>query len=119
MERTSAIERDEKTAQCINDCMDCAAICDETTSYCLKMGGKHAEATHIRLLMDCGKICGTSADFMLRESEFNNGVCGVCAQVCDACAKSCEEFGDDKVMQDCSKVCRTTAESCRQMSGMH
>jgi hypothetical protein len=102
--------------QCIQNCVDCHRICLETPAYCLQQGGKHAEASHIRLLLDCTEICHTSADFMIRGSSFHAKTCGVCATICEACARNCEGMGDDAQMKRCAEVCRTCAESCRQMA---
>lgn len=103
--------------QCIEHCLDCHAICLETISHCLEMGGKHAEASHIRLLMDCVQICQTSADFMLRGSDLHGRICGVCAEVCARCAEDCERLaGDDELMRRCAESCRRCAESCRKMA---
>jgi hypothetical protein len=81
------------------------------------MGGKHADASHIKLLADCVQICQTSADFMIRASDYHPQVCGVCADICDACADHCESMADGSdFMQRCADICRRCAESCRQMS---
>src|SRR5512133_1858890 len=85
--------------ECIQNCLDCHAICTETATYCLQMGGRHAEASHVRLLLDCAQICATSANFMLRQSDLHGRTCGVCAEVCERCAQSCEQFGDDGQMR--------------------
>ncbi len=102
--------------ECIQNCLDCHRICVETAAHCLQMGGKHAEASHIRLLLDCADICQTSANFMLRGSDLHVRTCAVCAEVCDLCAQSCEQFGDDEQMRACVEVCRRCAESCRAMA---
>jgi hypothetical protein len=83
------------------------------------MGGDHAETSHIRLLLDCAEICQTSANFMLRMSNFHNQTCGVCAEVCEHCARDCERFEDDEMMQQCAEACRSCARSCREMAGMN
>ncbi len=104
--------------QCIQNCTECHRICLETVQHCLQMGGKHAEAAHIRLLLDCAQICATSADFMIRGSDLHPRTCGVCAEVCVRCAEECERIADgDEMMLRCAEVCRRCAESCRQMSG--
>lgn len=111
-------ERSQMMQECIDNCENCHDICIETISHCLEMGGKHAVAGHIRLLMDCSQICETSEDFMLRMSEHYPQVCGVCADICDACAESCESLADGAdFMQRCADACRKCAESCRQMVG--
>ena len=105
--------------RCIEDCSDCHNICVETAAHCLELGGKHAEAAHVRLLLDCAEICLTSANYMLRGSELHVRTCAVCAEVCDRCADSCEKFGDDALMKQCAEICRRCAESCRKMAGTH
>ena len=110
---------DERMRACIDECHNCHDSCAETVTHCLQMGGEHAEASHIRLLLDCAEICQTSANFMLRMSDFHAQTCGVCADVCEQCAQDCERFGDDEIMQQCSKACRSCAESCREMAGMN
>lgn len=102
---------------CISNCTECHNICVETANHCLEMGGKHAEASHIRGLLDCAQACATSADFMLRGSALHPNVCGVCAEACERCAESCERLADgDELMLRCAEICRRCAESCRQMA---
>jgi hypothetical protein len=104
--------------QCIDDCTQCHDICLETVNHCLQMGGKHAEAGHIRLMLDCAEICQTSANFMLRRSEVHGRTCGVCAEVCRRCAEDCERFSDDEQMTACAEMCRRCSSSCEEMSRM-
>jgi hypothetical protein len=77
---------------------------------CLEVGGEHPAPDHIRLLQDCAEICQTSANFMLRVSDFHGSTCEVCAE-------DCERFTDDEMMQQCAQSCRSCAESCREMAG--
>ena len=105
--------------ECIEECTHCSQICLETVTHCLQIGGKHAEASHIRLLLDCAGICRTSADFMLRGSDLHALTCGACAQVCERCAEHCEQMGGgDAMMTRCAEACRRCAGSCRRMAGM-
>jgi hypothetical protein len=106
----------EETRGCIDDCGTCHDVCLETSMHCLEMGGKHAEARHLRLLRECAEICQTSAYFMLIGSEFHKDTCELCARICEQCARSCDRF-DDGFMKRCADVCRKCAESCRKMSG--
>lgn len=110
-------ERTREMQACIDNCQECHAVCIDTISHCLEMGGEHASAEHIRLLQDCVQICMASTDFMLRQSEYHADVCGVCADICDACATQCESMADGSdFMQECADICRKCAESCRQMA---
>ena len=110
----------QETQSCISECLNCHGVCLETIAHCLQMGGKHAEAVHIALLQDCAQICITSADFMLRGSQYHGQTCGVCAAVCEACAQSCDQLsegGANDFMARCAEACRRCAKSCRQMAG--
>ncbi len=102
--------------ECIRNCTQCHDICLETSAYCLQMGGKHAEAAHLRLLLDCAEICQTSANFMLRGSDLHQRTCAICAEICERCAQDCEQFGDDARMRACADMCYRCAESCRRMA---
>ncbi len=119
MERgTETHKMSPEMQQCIDDCLECHSICLMTANHCLEMGGKHAEAGHVRLLLDCAEICQTSANFMLRDSQLHGLTCGTCAEVCLRCAADCERFPDDEQMMACAEVCRRCAASCREMAHM-
>lgn len=99
---------------CIDACRHCHETCLHIAmNHCLVAGGKHVEASHFRLMIDCVDICQFSADLMLSGSMFHHRVCATCAEICEACAKSCEQIGG---MEDCVKACRDCAESCRNMA---
>ena len=102
--------------ECADTCQECRAVCLETVAYCLEKGGKHAQANHVRLLLDCAEICATSAGFLLRGSDLHGRTCAACAEVCEACARSCDAMGDDPRMKRCAEVCRRCAQSCRSMA---
>ena len=103
--------------RCIALCQECHEVCLQTVSHCLEKGGQHAEAAHIRLLLDCAEICETSANFMIRGSELHTETCRACSEVCQRCANDCRRLGNDPKMQECADVCRRCAESCAQMAG--
>jgi hypothetical protein len=91
-------------------------MCAETTIHCLEKGGKHAERSHITLMLDCADICRTSADFMIRNSDFHDLTCEACAEICVRCAEDCEHFPEDRQMENCAQMCRACAESCHLMA---
>lgn len=103
--------------QCIDDCLSCASVCTETLRHCLMMGGKHTEAQHVTIMLDCAEICQTSANFMLRQSAAHVETCGTCAAVCRACEESCRQIGGE-VMLRCADECAKCAESCERMAGL-
>lgn len=117
MAHQMASHLDTGMQECVDECISCYTTCEATIAHCLKMGGKHAEAAHIRLLADCGRICLTAADFMVRESDVHRPICGICAEVCRRCADDCERIdSSDKMMRECAEKCRSCAESCESMA---
>lgn len=108
----------EEMRRCIDDCRECERTCLETVTHCLEKGGRHAEAAHVRLLLDCVDICSTSAHFMLRGSDLHVETCRACAEVCERCADDCQRLADDDAMRRCAEVCRRCAQSCAQMAGV-
>jgi hypothetical protein len=109
---------DPEMEGCIERCSECHNTCLETVTHCLTIGGEHAGVEHIRLLLDCAEICGTSRDFMLRGSEFHQSICSQCAVICERySAWSGQLEGLDAQMRRCAEECRRCAESCRAMAG--
>jgi hypothetical protein len=100
---------------CIELCSACHRLCLSAVTWCLRKGGAHATADHIRVLLDCAEICATSASFMLRQSERHASTCGVCAVVCRACADSCGKLEGDE-MKRCAELCQRCAAACGKMS---
>lgn len=64
-------------------------------------------------MLACAEICRTSAYFMQLGTEFHKRTCGVRADVCEECARSCEEVGG---MDECIQACRRCAESYHRMA---
>ncbi len=114
MQGSETITSDE-VRECLKDSIDCYQTCTETVIRCLTMGGDHAEPEHIKLLIDCAKICNTNADFVMRNSTYYPQTCGLTADICDECGDICDRFEDD-FMKECASVCRRCAESCREMA---
>ena len=102
----------------ITDALDCSRICEETLSYCLHQGGRHVEAEHIKLMVDCAEICRTAAAFMGHGSRYNAEISRICAQICQACAVDCAQFSGDEQMMRCAEQCRRCADSCTQMAAV-
>ena len=107
----------QQMERCIELCQECHEVCLQNVSLCLNKGGHHAEASHIRLLLDCAEICETSANFMIRGSDLHTETCRACSEVCHRCADDCRRMGSDPDMQACAEVCQRCAESCAQMAG--
>ena len=115
MPRTNQMSSELK--DCIQRCQECCAICKETITHCLMLGGEQASADHQRILADCAQACITCVDFMLRISRYHPQCCALCADVCKECARSCDQLGrGDETMQKCAGLCRRCEQSCRSMA---
>ena len=102
---------------CAEECARSFEICTRTATHCLELGGRHAEAVHINLLLDCAEICRTSEAVLRRGSARYSLICWACAQICRACAADCERLaGGDPVMTECAAQCRHCAESCEDVA---
>jgi hypothetical protein len=103
----------KETRECIEACLDCHAVCyGMLMTHCLEMGGAHVRPQHVRLMMDCVEICKACADAMARKSQYQHRLCGLCADICDACAADCETLDG---MEPCVEACRYCARLCRAM----
>lgn len=100
--------------ECIENCLDCHRKCLETLNYCLHEGLEQTDT--VQLLKNCAALCIVTTQFIISQSRLHSVLSGVCADVCAACASSCEEFEGDDVMQDCAEICRRCESSCREMS---
>ena len=102
---------------CIELCVDCHKACTQTATHYLQTSGAHAEANHVRLMLDCAEICQTSANFMMRGSDLHAHTCAACAVVCRRCAEACARMGDDDPrLRACAEQCARCAESCARMA---
>lgn len=102
--------------QCAELCHECADACLRLIPHCLTLGGSHASASHINMLIDCAAICTTSHSFLHRRSPLHEHTCRACASICASCAEDCERFAQgDSHMSGCADQCRRCAEACRSM----
>jgi hypothetical protein len=102
--------------ECIDSCLKSHASCLTTSQHCLQLGGAHARASHLALLLDCAELCQTTANSLLRRSPQHGVICDACATVCEACARDCDTFRNDPVMAECARICRECAGHCRMMT---
>lgn len=110
---------DRTMRECIAECQSCHASCLETVQHCLGMGGEHAGARHIGLLLACAEMCQACANIMLTGSDFHMRSCQACAEVCGQCAEECRRMANgDETMMRCAEVCSRCAESCERMAAM-
>lgn len=101
--------------EAIRECTSCAIAAKEALTFSLAHGAEHAEADHLRLLMDCAQICQTSADFLLRASPLNGDICRACAIVCRAVGADASDIGTPELLR-LAEHCRACATACDTMA---
>lgn len=106
----------DEMQECIEECLQCYAVCTMTAQHCLVKGGEHGDVNLVGVLLDCAEMCHVSANFMLRGSPYHVITCAACAELCRGCEEACREFGDDEQMAHCADVCAACAERCDRMS---
>ena len=104
--------------ECIEECLNCHAVCTMTLQHCIASGGDRTEVNLVGILLDCAEMCQTSANFMLRGSPYHVITCGACAELCRACEEACRNVQDDEQLAHCADVCASCAEACDRMSQM-
>ena len=110
----AGMSMDTVTQTAIKACLDCHSMCLQMAmTYCAEKGGRHVEAAHLGLMINCAELCQTSANFMLSASPLQGRLCEVCAEVCEACARSCEQL---EGMAECAEECRHCATICKAMA---
>ncbi len=110
------LDATEADMACVLACTRCAQMCQHMAmNHCLESGGEHVAPPHFRLMSDCAEVCQLSARLILGSSEFAEDFCALCAEVCLACADSCDRL---EGMDDCAQACRDCAQHCETLSGM-
>lgn len=104
--------------ECIQKCLRCYRVCQETFFYCLQKGGDHHTLSHLQVIQSCAEVCRSSAQLMMLHSPYHHYLCKVCAEICKACAESCESM-DDATMSACARICRQCADACEEMSSQN
>lgn len=99
--------------ECINKCWEVSRCGNEAIYESLKMGGKYSELEHLALIMNCVKICESTAQFVVSRSPFMQLLCGLCAKICEDCAEECEKIGDSPGFVS---TCRENAVICKSIA---
>lgn len=108
----------EEIQECVEECLQCHAVCTMTLQHCLALGGTHAEINLVGILLDCAELCQASANFMLRGSPYYVLTCATCAELCRACEEACRSVRDDEQVEHCAEVCASCAVACDRMAQM-
>jgi hypothetical protein len=105
----------ERFTSCIEACNACADACDHCASACLSEADPKPMARCVELDMDCAAICRLAAGYMARDSAFAGAICGMCADICEACGAECDKHPMQHC-KDCARACHRCADECRRMA---
>jgi len=100
---------------CIEACNECAVACNHCAAACLKEHNVEMMSRCIALDMDCAAICQFAAAAIARGSEYAKEICGLCANICEACAEECGKHTAPHC-QACATACRACAVACLEMT---
>jgi hypothetical protein len=104
--------------ECREWCLRCQAVCSQTLIHCLRREGEGRPPTHgMEILIACDDLCGVTAGFLLRGSDFYVNLCALCAELCLRCAENCDLWAPDERVHECAIVCRACAAHCRAIAG--
>lgn len=112
MSDRASISMPQHITDCLAACQRCHDECHATLfGHCIPTGGAHAEATHVKLMMDCIDICNLAVGLLLQHSPLRAVTVNACAEICQACAVACEKMGGDQMLV-CAQQCRNCANAC-------
>ena len=79
----------QKFKACIDACNTCVVACNHCAAACLREPNVQMMARCIALDMDCSQICALAVAAMARGSDHAKTICGVFADICQACGDEC------------------------------
>jgi|SRR5699024_6363140 len=92
----------------------CIAACNHCATACLDEEDVKMLSKCIKQDIDCAEMCGLTAAYVARGSEFSKKILNLCAEICDTCADECEKHTNMEHCQECAKACRACAKACRE-----
>ena len=78
---------------CVEACRRCADACESCANNLSREPSSNERKVAISTATDCAQFCRTTAGFLERESRFAMNLCGLCAEVCDACVDRMRKIG--------------------------
>ena len=98
------------------NCSNMGKVSQNTLNYVNQKKGKLGEATVTNALKDCITACDAAENYMRRDSHLKDEAAGLCIQACNALAKSCDRFPNDKQMTKCANEARKTASNVQKVA---
>ena len=110
----------DKLAECIAACFDCAQVCTACADACLAEDMVADLRTCIRINLDCADICDTTGRAVSRQTGRNVDVLRTfleaCAAACKACGDECAQHAEmHEHCSVCAEACRRCEKACRDL----
>ena len=115
MNRNGRSRWTQETLACIERCLDCCITCGKARQSFAEQDEARRWFLRALPLLECAEICRATASFLRRDSEYAEAACVLCADVCEKCARECEQFSGDEQMRACAQSCEQCAAACRQL----
>jgi hypothetical protein len=100
--------------------IDCAEACQTAAMECSitvsDLIGKEGSERCIELCLDCADISKLCSTLCSRDSRFMDDIMEVCVDICESCARECEDM-DTKQSVRCADALWRCADECRRMLG--
>jgi hypothetical protein len=118
MSRNGGSRWTQETLACIEKCLCCCICCGGPYQGSADQGEARRGLLRALPLLECAEICRATAYFLRRDSEFWKAACTLCADVCEKCARECEQLSGDEQIRACAQSCAQCAAACRQLVKM-
>nr|WP_116051749.1 four-helix bundle copper-binding protein [Amycolatopsis palatopharyngis] len=110
----------EKTAACIEACVECAQACTACADACLSEDTVAELTKCIRANSDCADVCDTTSRVLSRHTGYDANLTRVvleaCAQACKSCGDECDRHGSKHDhCRICAETCRRCEQACRDL----
>ena len=111
-----AHERNQNLMNALNDCV---AECNHCAAACLEERDVAMLTNCIKLNIDCADVCRLTASLVARGSMHAQHLMKECAEICEACARECEQHDHMEHCRMCAQVCHQCADACTHMEMVH
>lgn len=101
--------------ECIDACLNCAALCNHCASGDAQEDDVNMMANCIQLCMECATVCYAAAQLMSMGGRYAKELCDICVKMCDDCAAECSKHTHEHC-KECAEACKQCAEACRKMA---
>ncbi|HEY0890770.1 MAG TPA: four-helix bundle copper-binding protein [Nocardioides sp.] len=111
---------EDKLADCIAACFECAQVCTACADACLSEDMVAELTTCIRTDLDCADICLATGKALSRHTGYDasltRAILEACATACKACGDECARHAEmHEHCRICADVCRRCEDACRAL----